>query len=72
MDFSLYGAKDGALKAVKVIGYVGLSAAVAAVGTYVGGLHPSTPEYVILLAVVNALISGLEKWLSTKKPDGLD
>lgn len=71
MDFSLYGAKDGVFKALKVIGYVGVSAAVTAIGSYLGGITPSTPEYVALLAIINALWSGLEKWLSTKAPSNV-
>lgn len=73
IDFSKHGAKEGFIKAVKVIGYH-VIANVVVVGGILGtqALHGASlhyPEYAgvitSLIASVNAIIVLAQKWLST-------
>jgi len=70
MDFSKYGIKEGAIKAVKIIGYVAASGAIVAIAQTFSGGQIDLKKFLIVAAVgaVNALLGFLQTWLSAHQP----
>jgi hypothetical protein len=69
MYFNSAGLWDGAKKFVVVALWVALSGAVAGLIAWVSNLPINQSEAVAVasVALVNALLAGAQKWLSTKK-----
>ena len=67
MYFNQAGLKEGAIKLLKVLGWVALSAVVAELISTVADWKPTTIEFVALQGVINAILAGAKLWLETKK-----
>ena len=69
MDFSSIGWTDGVWKFMKVILWVLASGAVAGLISWVASLPINNQDImaVAIVGLVNALLAGLAKWISTKK-----
>jgi len=60
---------DGVIKFLKIVGWVAASGALTAILEYVKDLQIDPDKYVLVafVGLVNAILAGLAKWLSTKK-----
>lgn len=69
-DFSKYGIKEGIIRFLKVVGWYALSGALAGVAVILAKYHPTEGQYLAVLAIaaINSVLAGIEKWLSTHKP----
>ena len=69
MDISKAGLVDGLLKTAKIIGWVALSGALVAIAEWVGNLQIDASNYILvgIVGLVNALLAGAIKWVTTKK-----
>ena len=71
LDFSKYGSKAGIIKGLKVLGYYVVTGIVVGLGVLISNQQPSATEYIILYAIVNSIIAGLQRWLSSHNPTGI-
>ena len=67
MYFNQAGLKEGAIKLLKVLGWVALSAVITKLAEVVTQWQPTTADWVVAQGVINAVLVGLVKWVSTKK-----
>jgi len=68
LDFSRYGSKKGFIKGLKVLGYYVITGIVVGLGVLVSNQQPTATEYIILFAIVNSIIAGLQRWLTSHNP----
>lgn len=67
-----YGLKEATIKFLKIIGWYVASGAITGAGAYIAGFNVVDEKNGILigvLMVVNALLAGASKWLTTNKPE---
>lgn len=67
MDFSKAGVWDGVKKALIVFGWVAVSAIVTKAIELISTVQLENGSLMAVLALVNAVLAGLQKWLATKK-----
>lgn len=70
LGFSPAGLKEGALHALKVFLWVAGSGAIFALSNYAQNLNfpADRTDLVLMVALINAILAGALKWLSTHKP----
>ena len=66
MDFSLAGWKEGLTKIGKVFLWVAVSAVITKAIELVSNWQPSTAEFVLMQGLLNSVLAGVVKWISTK------
>lgn len=64
--FNANGIKEGAIKMLIVAGYIALSGAITALISWSTDMQATGGQWAIIWSVVNMLLAGLQKWLSTK------
>jgi hypothetical protein len=61
------GAKESAIKFIKIMAWVAFSAMVTKLATMVSDWKPTTAEWVIVQGLLNSAIPSLVKWVATKE-----
>lgn len=73
LDTSVHGVVDGLKRAAKVVGWHVAANAVVLVGALIANVHVGTNDEKYLyvtsaVALANALLAGIGKWLKTVQP----
>ena len=63
---SLSGWQEGMLKVIKVLGWVAVSAVITKCIELVSNWTPTTAEWVLVQGLLNSILAGVAKWLTTK------
>jgi len=67
LDFTRAGWKQALWTVVKVILIVSASAGITKAIELLSSWQPTTETWVIVQGLINIILAGLQKWLSTKK-----